>query len=133
MNTTLMHFVGGLLSINFHFTVTSAKRSSKENEAAGGVPNSQHLTGEAIDIKPYGSTTYDMLVLYIQNYSLYSHVFDQLILYPTFIHVSYDATWSYHHIDTRKQGYTDDIHYQNESLPKCLRHPHIHCEEPYRT
>lgn len=89
MNTTLMHFIGSLLSANFHFTVTSAKRSLEENEAAGGVPNSQHLTGEAIDIKPYGSTTYDMLVLYIQNYSQYSHVFDQLILYPTFIHISF--------------------------------------------
>lgn len=89
MNTTLMHFVGSLLSANFHFTVTSAKRSPEENEAAGGVPNSQHLTGEAIDIKPYGSTTYDILVLYILNYSKYAYVFDQLILYPSFIHISF--------------------------------------------
>ena len=39
--------------------VTSAKRSIAENKAAGGVPNSQHLIGEAIDVKPYGSTTYN--------------------------------------------------------------------------
>lgn len=102
MNTTLMHFVGSLLSANFHFTVTSAKRSSEENKAAGGVPNSQHLTGEAIDIKPYGSTTYDMLVLYIQNYSQYSHVFDQLILYPTFIHISFGERNRCQVIDKRK-------------------------------
>jgi hypothetical protein len=38
MNTTLMHFVGSLLSANFHFTVTSAKRTPEENEAAGGAP-----------------------------------------------------------------------------------------------
>lgn len=89
MNSILMHFVGSLLSANFHFTVTSAKRTSEENEAAGGSPTSQHLVGEAIDIKPYGSTTYDMLVLYIRNYSEHSHKFDQLILYPTFIHISF--------------------------------------------
>ena len=102
MNTTLMHFVGSLLSANFHFTVTSAKRTPKENEAAGGSPNSQHLTGEAIDIKPYGSTTYDMLYLYIQNYSQYSHVFDQLILYPTFIHISFGERNRRQVIDKRK-------------------------------
>lgn len=102
MNVTLMHFVGSLLSANFHFTVTSAKRTPEENEAAGGVPNSQHLLGEAIDIKPYGSTTYDMLVLYIQNYSQYSHMFDQLILYPTFIHISFGERNRLQVIDKRK-------------------------------
>ena len=102
MNTTLMHFVGSLLSVNFHFTVTSAKRSPEENEAAGGVPNSQHLTGEAIDIKPYGSTTYDMLVLYILNYSKYAYVFDQLILYPSFIHISFGERNRSQIIDKRK-------------------------------
>lgn len=89
MNSTLMCFVGSLLSANFHFIVTSAKRTPMQNQAAGGSPNSQHLVGEAIDIKPYGSTTYDMLVLFIQDYGTHSHEFDQLILYPTFIHISF--------------------------------------------
>lgn len=103
MNTTLMHFVGSLLSVNYHFTVTSAKRSPKENEAAGGAPNSQHLIGEAIDIKPYGSTTYDTLVLYILNYSQTFHVFDQLILYPSFIHISFGERSRHQIIDKRKR------------------------------
>lgn len=102
MNPTLMHFFCSLLSANFHFAVTSAKRTPEENEAAGGSSNSQHLTGEAIDIKPYGSTTYDMLYLYIQNYSQYSHVFDQLILYPTFIHISFGERNRRQVIDKRK-------------------------------
>ena len=62
MNSTLMAFLNHLLFFNLHFTVTSAKRSVAENKAAGGVPNSQHLFGEAIDIKPYGSTTYSRLL-----------------------------------------------------------------------
>ena len=89
MNIDLMNFLEHLLSYNLHFTVTSAKRSVLENKAAGGVSNSQHLFGEAIDIKPYGSTTYSRLLDHIHDYSDNTHVFDQLILYPTFIHISF--------------------------------------------
>lgn len=89
MNDTLMHFLDHLLCFNLHFTVTSAKRSIAENKAAGGVPGSQHLVGEAIDMKPYGSTTYNRLLEHIHNYSDNVHVFDQLILYSTFIHISF--------------------------------------------
>lgn len=102
MNNTLMLFVGSLLSTNSHFTVTSAKRSPKENEAAGGRPNSQHLLGEAIDIKPYGSTTYDRLLERIHSYSDNNHVYDQLILYPTFIHISFGSRNRHQIIDKRK-------------------------------
>ena len=53
MNSILMDFFEHLLCFNLHFSVTSAKRSITENKAAGGVPDSQHLVGEAVDIKPY--------------------------------------------------------------------------------
>ena len=89
MNSTLMDFLEHLLCFNLHFSVTSAKRSVTENEAAKGVPNSQHLVGEAVDIKPYGSTSYGRLLEHIHSYSDNIHVFDQLILYPTFIHISF--------------------------------------------
>lgn len=89
MNDTLMDFFEHLLCFNLHFSVTSAKRSIVENKAAGGVPNSQHLFGEAVDIKPYGSTSYNRLLEHIYTYSDSIHVFDQLILYPTFIHISF--------------------------------------------
>lgn len=102
MNSTLMDFLGYLLSFNSHFTVTSAKRSVYENKAAGGVPNSQHLFGEAIDIKPYGSTTYGQLLEHIHSYSDNVHVFDQLILYPTFIHISFGKRNRRQVIDKRK-------------------------------
>lgn len=102
MNDTLMNFFEHLLCFNLHFSVTSAKRSIAENEAAGGVPNSQHLFGEAVDIKPYGSTTYNRLLEHIYNYSGTIHVFDQLILYPTFIHISFGERNRHQVIDKRK-------------------------------
>lgn len=102
MNSTLMDFLAHLLSFNLHFTVTSAKRSIAENEAAGGRPKSQHLFGEAIDIKPYGSTTYLRLLEHIHSYSDNVHVFDQLILYPSFIHISFGARNRRQVIDKRK-------------------------------
>lgn len=102
MNRGLMDFLEHLLCFNFHFTITSAKRSKSENEAAGGVFNSQHLVGEAIDMKPYGSTTYDRLLEHIYSYSDSVHVFDQLILYPTFIHISFGSRNRRQVIDKRK-------------------------------
>lgn len=102
MNCTLMDFLEHLLCFNLHFTVTSAKRSIAENNAAGGVFNSQHLFGEAIDIKPYGSTTYNRLLNHVHNFSESVHVFDQLILYPTFIHISFGDRNRRQVIDKRK-------------------------------
>lgn len=102
MNSSLMDFFEHLLCFNLHFSVTSAKRSVSENKAAGGVFNSQHLVGEAVDIKPYGSTTYNRLLEHIHNYSDSVHVFDQLILYPSFIHISFGERNRHQVIDNRK-------------------------------
>ena len=102
MNVFLMHFLEHLLCYNLHFSITSAKRSVAENKAAGGVFNSQHLVGEAIDLKPYGSTTYGQLLEHIHLFSDNDHVFDQLILYPTFIHVSFGERNRRQVIDKRK-------------------------------
>ena len=102
MNDTLMDFLNHLLCFNLHFTLTSAKRSIAENKTVGGVPNSQHLVGEAVDIKPYGSTTYNRLLDHIYSYSDSIHVFDQLILYPTFIHISFGSRNRRQVIDKRK-------------------------------
>lgn len=102
MNTTLMDFLDHLLFFNLHFSITSAKRSIAENRAVGGAPHSQHLFGEAIDIKPYGSTTYNRLLEHIYSYSDNIHVFDQLILYPTFIHISFGDRNRRQVIDKRK-------------------------------
>lgn len=101
MNSSLMGLLAYLLCVNLHFTVTSAKRSVAENKAAGGVPNSQHLSGEAIDIKPYGSTSFNKLLEMIYDYSDHVFSFDQLIIYPNFIHVSFGSRNRHQVIDKR--------------------------------
>lgn len=89
MNHSLMLFLAYLLCANVHFTVTSARRTPEQNKACNGAPNSQHLIGEAIDIKPYGSTSFSKLLMMIHDYSDRISPFDQLIIYPSFIHVSF--------------------------------------------
>lgn len=89
MNDSLMCFLEYLLCSNAHFTVTSAKRTPEQNKACNGAPNSQHLIGEAIDIKPYGSTSFSKLLEMIYDYSDLSSPHDQLIIYSNFIHISF--------------------------------------------
>lgn len=89
MNYSLMCFFEYLLCSNTHFTVTSAKRTPEQNKACNGAPNSQHLIGEAVDIKPYGSTSFSKLLGMIYDYSDHVSPFDQLIIYSGFIHISF--------------------------------------------
>ena len=102
MNYSLMRFLEYLLCANVHFTVTSAKRTPEQNKACNGAPNSQHLVGEAIDIKPYGSTSFNKLLEMVHGYSDHVSPFDQLIIYPTFIHISFGPRSRRQVIDKRK-------------------------------
>lgn len=98
MNRALMSFLEDLLEFNLHFTITSARRTAAQNEAAGGVPDSQHLIGEAIDFKPYGSTTYGQLLSYIKDNVNY----DQFITYDGFMHISFGPRNRHQYIEKRK-------------------------------
>lgn len=89
MNYSLMCFLEYLLFSNAHFTVTSARRTPEQNKACNGAPNSQHLIGEAVDIKPYGSTSFNKLLELIHAHADHVFPFDQLIIYPNFIHISF--------------------------------------------
>lgn len=102
MNYSLMHFLEYLLFSNAHFVVTSARRTPEQNKACNGAPNSQHLIGEAIDIKPYGSTSFNKLLEMIEAYSAHVSPFDQLIIYPSFIHISFGPRNRRQMIDKRK-------------------------------
>ena len=85
MNPILMCFIEWLLYRNIHFSVTSAFRLLKENEACGGSKSSQHLTGDAVDLKPL-DISLDDFILKIKNSGF---KFDQLIKYRTFVHISF--------------------------------------------
>lgn len=85
MNSQLMIFVEWLLRKNVHFTVTSAFRTEAENDVCNGSKNSQHLTGDAIDLKPVGFSVDSFYSLVKSS----PFPFDQLIKYRTFIHVSF--------------------------------------------
>ena len=85
MNSSLMKFVEWLLSRNVHFTVTSALRTKEQNDACNGSSNSQHLTGDAIDLKPVDLSV-DAFISLVKNSPF---TFDQLIKYRTFVHISF--------------------------------------------
>ena len=85
MNSRLMKFLEWMLLNNIHFAVTSAYRTIEENKACGGVESSQHLTGDAIDLKPLDMSVDD----FISKLKSSSVKFDQLIRYRTFIHISF--------------------------------------------
>lgn len=85
MNPELMCFIEWLLRRNVHFAVTSAFRTKEQNDACKGSKNSQHLTGDAIDLKPL-SLSVDAFISEIKGSPF---KFDQLIKYRTFVHVSF--------------------------------------------
>lgn len=85
MNPELMRFVEWLLRQNIHFALTSALRTKEQNDACNGSRNSQHLTGDAIDLKPL-ELSVDEFISMIKDSSF---KFDQLIKYRTFVHVSF--------------------------------------------
>lgn len=85
MNPELINFIEWLLRRNIHFSVTSALRTVAQNEACNGSENSQHLTGDAVDLAP---VDFPIGVFYsVIEDSPFK--FDQLIRYRTFVHISF--------------------------------------------
>ena len=82
--------------------VNSGYRCPKHNKEVGGVNGSQHMKGEAADISPvhgegftvHGSSSSRIIefendLQRLKQIIIANGKFDQLILYPTFIHVSW--------------------------------------------
>ena len=83
--------------------VNSGYRCEKYNAAVGGVPRSQHMLGQAADIsvkseKLKVKSELEMLASIIVQQGR----FDQLIIYPTFLHVSYKRSGVNRHKVLRK-------------------------------
>lgn len=72
--------------------ITSGYRSPALNDAVGGMPDSQHTTGEAVDIKADGLSSAELARLIVRL----GIPFDQLIWYPPDnggqVHISLSAT-----------------------------------------
>ena len=70
--------------------VHSGYRCSKHNLAVGGVTGSQHMKGEAADISPVdnGQVASDSLERMVEIIKE-NGKWDQIIIYPTFVHVSW--------------------------------------------
>lgn len=86
----LEHVVNPLLSRFEGMEITSGYRCYSVNRAAGGVPNSQHTKGQAVDlwyIAP--DKDVELSVRDVYQWIIDNLVFDQLIVYDTFVHVSY--------------------------------------------
>lgn len=72
--------------------INSGYRCPEVNKAVGGVPTSQHSRGEACDVCPFGRNghgdieTVRQLAITARDLGL---PFDQMILYPTFVHFSH--------------------------------------------
>ena len=83
--------------------VNSGYRCEKHNKAVGGVPRSQHMLGQAADIsvkseKLKVKSELDELARIIVSQGR----FDQLIIYPAFLHVSYKRSGVNRHKVLRK-------------------------------
>lgn len=73
-------------------SINSGYRSPEVNRLVGGVPSSQHVLGEAADVCPFGRNgkgdfgIIESLARLVVDLGL---PFDQLIVYPTFVHISH--------------------------------------------
>ena len=65
--------------------ISSGYRCAELNEKVGGVATSQHCKGEAADVWCKTLTPYQLAKVVLENGIPY----DQMILYPSFVHLSY--------------------------------------------
>ena len=66
--------------------VNSGFRNSRVNALVGGVANSQHLLGQAADIRPKDPSQYQHLVDFLKTHDLT----DQLLTGPGWLHISWN-------------------------------------------
>ena len=83
--------------------VNSGYRCEKHNKAVGGVPKSQHMLGLAADIS-LRLTAYGLQeeLMKLVRIIVLQGRFDQLIISPTFLHVSYRRSGVNRHKVLRK-------------------------------
>lgn len=72
--------------------VTSGYRCDELNKKVGGVKGSQHTKGQAVDlVLVIPGKTIKESIKELYNFVAVTLPFDQMIIYPTFVHLSYRA------------------------------------------
>ena len=66
--------------------INSGYRNPRVNTLVGGVRNSQHLLGQAVDIRPKDSQQFQRLVSFLKAHALT----DQLLTAPGWLHLSWN-------------------------------------------
>ena len=66
--------------------INSGYRNPRVNSLVGGVRNSQHLLGQAADIRPKDPQQFQRLVAFLQTHDLT----DQLLTGPGWLHISWN-------------------------------------------
>ena len=74
--------------------ITSGYRCPRLNQAVGGVKNSQHLEGKAVDIVVNGMTI-SALITFIVHSGI---EFDQLINEKNWVHISFNKNHNRHQV-----------------------------------
>lgn len=72
--------------------INSGYRCPEVNKVVGGVPTSQHVFGEACDVSPFGRNGHgdiETVRQLAQKAVELDLPFDQMILYPSFVHLSH--------------------------------------------
>lgn len=76
--------------------INSGYRCAELNASVGGVPSSQHRKGEAADVCPYGCRNgkgdISKVVELARTAKRLRLPYDQMILYPSFVHFSHKLT-----------------------------------------
>jgi len=72
---------------NVPYSLLSAKRCESHNKAVGGLQDSAHLTGWAVDIEARSAITRMRVV-----YGLVKAGINRIGVYPTFVHADCDPT-----------------------------------------
>lgn len=88
----LEHVVNPLLARFEGMEITSGFRCYRINREVGGAPSSQHTKGQAVDVWYLApDKDIEQSVREVYEWIVNNLIFDQLIVYDTFIHVSYTS------------------------------------------
>ena len=90
MEALIRYVVNPIMNHYPSAAITSGFRCPKLNRIVGGVANSQHVKGQAVDMTiVIPGYTLKESIMDLYQYITFNLRFDQLIVYPTFVHISF--------------------------------------------